>query len=365
MESLRQSDLMSLLACVRDCYTIHDFEPFEGFVPRLAAALSRLIPAAHITYNEMYPEKSESLNWVSTAEFATPQMARLWEQHMNEHPVLAHTVRTDDRHAMRISDFWSQRQLRDSGLHHDFYRLCDIDDVLCIRIPCQAPRVIGVAWHEDRTFTDRERLIAELARPHISQAWRNAKLLGRVHHRLQVVRNGIENLEMGLILCSQQGWVQFINAQARRNLAEYIGATRQTDRRLPEELLRWMREQNLRISHNSDAPPARLPLIYAKEDKRLVIRLISQSGANVILMEEERTLPDTSAIGMLGLTAREAEVLTWIARGKTNNDIATILQMHIGTTKKHVEHILVKLGVETRTAAAARALGSNQPEPES
>ena len=126
MERLRHSDLQSLLAFVRDCYTIRDFEPFECFVLRLVAALPRLIPAAHVTYNEMRPEKSESLNWISTAELATPQMDRLWVQHMHEHPVLAHFLQTDDHDAQRISDFWSQSQLRDSGLHHDFYRPAEL-----------------------------------------------------------------------------------------------------------------------------------------------------------------------------------------------------------------------------------------------
>ena len=61
-------------------------------------------------------------------------------------------------------------------------------------------------------------------------------------------------------------------------------------------------------------------------------------------------------LGLLGLTPREAEVLTWIAQGKTNYEIGVILSACTGTICKHVEHILVKLNVENRTAAAAIAL---------
>ncbi len=57
-----------------------------------------------------------------------------------------------------------------------------------------------------------------------------------------------------------------------------------------------------------------------------------------------------------GLTPREAEVLQWVVLGKTNRDIATILSMSPRTADKHVQHVLTKLGVETRTAAAAIAL---------
>jgi DNA-binding NarL/FixJ family response regulator len=55
------------------------------------------------------------------------------------------------------------------------------------------------------------------------------------------------------------------------------------------------------------------------------------------------------------LTGREAEVLSWLAKGKTNRDIADILGMSPRTVNKHLEHIFEKLGVETRTAAAALA----------
>ncbi len=57
----------------------------------------------------------------------------------------------------------------------------------------------------------------------------------------------------------------------------------------------------------------------------------------------------------VALTPRETEVLSWLAKGKTNRDIADILGMSPRTVNKHLEHIFEKLGVETRTAAAALA----------
>ncbi len=58
----------------------------------------------------------------------------------------------------------------------------------------------------------------------------------------------------------------------------------------------------------------------------------------------------------LGLTPRAAETLLWLAQGKTNPDIATILGISESTVKKHVQEIFKKLGVETRGAASVRAL---------
>jgi DNA-binding NarL/FixJ family response regulator len=58
----------------------------------------------------------------------------------------------------------------------------------------------------------------------------------------------------------------------------------------------------------------------------------------------------------LGVSPREAEVLGWVAQGKSNAEIASILRMSEHTVKKHLQHVFDKLGVESRHAAALRAL---------
>jgi DNA-binding NarL/FixJ family response regulator len=58
----------------------------------------------------------------------------------------------------------------------------------------------------------------------------------------------------------------------------------------------------------------------------------------------------------LGLTPRATEALLWLAQGKTNSDIASILGITESTVKKYVQEMFEKLGVETRGAATVRAL---------
>ena len=65
------------------------------------------------------------------------------------------------------------------------------------------------------------------------------------------------------------------------------------------------------------------------------------------------TSPPAASLDQYQLTPRETDVLTWVAKGKTNRDIGEILGMSPRTVNKHLEHIYVKLGVETRSAAAA------------
>jgi DNA-binding NarL/FixJ family response regulator len=103
--------------------------------------------------------------------------------------------------------------------------------------------------------------------------------------------------------------------------------------------------------------------LLEKGNKRLVVRLLSQPGESLIVMEEKRAAPDAQDAAMLGLTARESEVLNWIACGKTNYEIGVILEMHTATVKKHVEHIFKKIGVENRTAAATVALARTPDAP--
>jgi len=78
----------------------------------------------------------------------------------------------------------------------------------------------------------------------------------------------------------------------------------------------------------------------------LLLRLVAAQGANEVTLLQER----------LRLTAREAEVLLWISRGKPTRDIAEILGLSPRTVSKHLEQIFQKLGVENRTAATALAI---------
>ena len=96
----------------------------------------------------------------------------------------------------------------------------------------------------------------------------------------------------------------------------------------------------------------------------LVARRFAEPGHNDLVMfvlEEQGAPPGPAALIKLGLTTREAEVLYWIAQGKSNPDTAVILGASVRTVHKHVEHIFQKLGLETRNAAALAALEVLRP----
>ena len=89
------------------------------------------------------------------------------------------------------------------------------------------------------------------------------------------------------------------------------------------------------------------------------LRRRKQAGATRAASVADAT-PEALVLA-LGLTPREAELLSWVVQGKTNPEIGIILGIQLTTVKKHLESIFAKLGVENRTAAVTLALEKIMP----
>ena len=143
---------------------------------------------------------------------------------------------------------------------------------------------------------------------------------------------------------------------ARELLQAYYGSAGPL---APAPVAEWLR-RHLALALRQVEPPRLTAELGAR---RLCFRLHQQIGQDeeggdwLIVMRE---VSDAAVIESMSLafklTAREAEVLYWVAKGKINRDVADILGASPATVKKHLERILAKLGVETRTAAAGMAM---------
>ena len=119
--------------------------------------------------------------------------------------------------------------------------------------------------------------------------------------------------------------------------------------------------EDLLHKHYPQRTAGQLP---AQFNDGLVARRFSEPGRNdvqMLVLEEAGSPPGPASLMKLGLTPREAEVLYWIAQGKSNPDIAIILGANVRTVHKHVEHIFQKLSVESRNAAMLAALDVLRP----
>jgi DNA-binding NarL/FixJ family response regulator len=121
----------------------------------------------------------------------------------------------------------------------------------------------------------------------------------------------------------------------------------------PDPLAKWLAARSDGVT---DQPSLALPI---GPERMLNISFVGRMDRDEILLrvaEESESGEAGFLREKLGLTAREAEVLLWIARGKSNRDIGQILGTSPRTVNKHLEQIYVKLGVENRAAAAAIAV---------
>ncbi len=154
-----------------------------------------------------------------------------------------------------------------------------------------------------------------------------------------------------LAIASASGKLVWQTALARQLLESYFGLSDTA----PPVLLQWIAQAQTAYL-NGQEPSA---LVYHTAGRRLLASLHQQTTEGewlLVLREENHQASMLSLMQVFPLTQREAEVLYWLSLGKTNRDIADILGMSPRTVNKHLEHIFSKLGVETRTAAAALAL---------
>jgi DNA-binding NarL/FixJ family response regulator len=199
--------------------------------------------------------------------------------------------------------------------------------------------------HVTKPIKPREVLARIAAHLHSARAQRQARLaLDAFGHATMVVRE-------------RDGRRVWQTALARRLMSEHYGGDEQ---HLPPEVIAWVARESLR--RRAGAEPTTLTV--ARGARRITFALhevgedFGGEGEWLLVLREA---DDAAMIGAMTLafrlTAREAEVLYWVVKGKTNRDIGDILGSSAATVKKHLEHVFAKLGVETRTAAAALAIG--------
>jgi len=182
-----------------------------------------------------------------------------------------------------------------------------------------------------------------------------AELIARMKVHLKNARltksaqSALDSTGQHLFTSTNEGDVRWATPQAYALLAKAKVGGHDLNGAFANQLSRWL----LKSLETGDS------LVLEGLDYPLSIRFVGQhsSGDRLIkLIDGNRPIEAALLRMKLDLTDREAEVLFWIANGKTNRDTAEILTMSPRTVNKHLEMIFPKLGVENRTAAAGVAL---------
>lgn len=168
---------------------------------------------------------------------------------------------------------------------------------------------------------------------------------------VRLAREAVDVGGHGVAVVDGRGRLAWRSPQAQHWLGEAFG---QADL---DAAARWLAEATPGPTPDEAAPPPllRRPLPDGRVLAARHLGSIGMGEAMWLLSPQAAGEVAPSRLASAALTPRETEVLSWVAKGKTNRDVADILGMSPRTVNKHLEHVFEKLGVETRAAAAALA----------
>jgi DNA-binding CsgD family transcriptional regulator len=199
-------------------------------------------------------------------------------------------------------------------------------------LPAPAPLLVGVVLNRcGRDFSERDRALLNLLRTHLVNAYRNAQA--------RTILSALERTGDGgeaVVVFGALGEPLALTQRARELLSAFA----------IERLLEWCGRMRSR------APLPAEPLLAVENGRAIEARML---GPSVVALRAVREPLDPESLTPLGLTRRERDVLALVSEGRTNKQIAEHIDVLPATVKKHLERIYDKLGVRTRTAAAAAA----------
>jgi DNA-binding NarL/FixJ family response regulator len=195
---------------------------------------------------------------------------------------------------------------------------------------------------------------------YVTKPIRPAEVLARICVHVRQARHGAQARnaldafgQAAFAVRLADGRIVWQTPLARKLCAQYLGAA--AGPVLPGPLAHWALAQANALRRGLPATDHTI----AQGTSRLTLTLHGDTGDGdwLVVVREASDISAERAMAMaFRLTSREAQVLHWVAQGKTNRDIADILGMSPRTVNKHLEHVFEKLGVETRTAAASMAM---------
>jgi DNA-binding CsgD family transcriptional regulator len=333
LATLSTRDAERLLRFVADAESIGGDQPFTGDV---LVELGRLIEADWVTYTEVDHVGRRVLAYVPRPGDEDDDDAEIdsetWEL-MAEHPVCRHWRESGRFDALRLSDVITRRELHQNRWYEVALRAWGVEHELKVRLasPPWCAKTFMFGRKPGRDFTKRDRLVLKLLTPHLTYLWQAARTRRLLAAALGELERAPATDATGVALLAPGGGIEFASLSAHRLLHTYFAAS--SLGRLPSAVVSWLESGNGEQLHR----------------RRGARSLAVERLGDTLLLRETHSETE--------LTAREQEVLTWVARGKTNAQIAELLWLAPSTVRKHLENVYGKLGVKTRTAAAARFLG--------
>ena len=324
-----------MLAVMAELVALEDADPFPPhFVGRLAGLL-HCHDAAYCELDRGAKLRLRETRWTEGEESSLPTLddpkSPYWRLR-HSHPVCGYRERTGEwTTAHMVTDFVPLEDFRRTEIWDELYRDVPVADWVDVGLRPSGTHTRMFLFRRDRgAFGERDRLVLDLLQPHLQERFDRVQATADAADALAGLEEPTRDPLRHVVLCSGQGVIEFASSSSRQLLARYIAVA---NGRLPEPIAaRLLRGE---------------PLVTAeREGRRLTLRAVRSAGLLVVLLGEED-------IRVHRLTARQRMILEHVARGQTDAEIAAELGIAAATVSKHLEQIYTRLGVHTRTAAAA------------
>jgi DNA-binding CsgD family transcriptional regulator len=338
---------------------LYSAQTLDSFPRHVIGLLPRLISADSCGFNETNFSRRRFESFATPSLGArVPDADETLARLMHHHPMVLHNRNTDQR-ALKMSDLLSQRQFHRLELYDVVYWPARVEYLMTGGFEVSAAGdIVTLAFGRETTdFTEDERELLNQLRPHLQQAYANAEAMTTVRSELECREQALEEAVNSAVVVVHNLTIKHASSSAIRWLSSFFRDDLEPNHKLPDLLLRWVRFWQTSADGKQSGVRPCSPLTVESNGARLNIRMLTTSRPDEVMLLLSREVGQDSpeSLRQLGLSRREAEVLFWIAKGKTSRETAAILSITRKTVDKHVERIHRKLGVETRTAAAAIA----------
>jgi DNA-binding NarL/FixJ family response regulator len=334
LRTLPERDVAALLSVTGELAALDDARPFP---PHLLGRLGEVVGGANVAYNELDRARERSVFYASSVDDASATEAVTDEEQREffrlvlEHPVCGRRKATQDwTSVLKVSDFSSLRQFQRTEIWAELYRDNNVNYWIDVGLePTGARTRMFLFTRNRRDFDERDRLMLELLQPYLQRRYDDVMRAADAADALATLEEGGTDSLHDIVLCTTGGVIEFASRRSRRLLETYF---RSDNGHLPEAL-------HAALARSGS-------LVVEREQRRLTIRTGQAAGMLVLLLGEEDLRLDQ-------LTSRQLEILRHVASGATDAEVGAALDIAPATVKKHLEQIYDRLGVHTRTAAAA------------
>jgi DNA-binding CsgD family transcriptional regulator/PAS domain-containing protein len=321
---------------------LHNSGPRTDFPTRLFASLRLCFSCDFYSFNEWTDKKVERIEIYPNWDVSL----KLFKDYLGEHPSINAIYQKRLKSAVKVSDFVSLTQWRQARLYNELFRLSNQNYQLAFVSGEQLPKLAVSLNRTSTAFSEEERLLLNLLRPHFIQAYRESRLFAYLNQAAEISNDGF-------IVVDRAWRIRYVNTRGLALLKDFFGE--ESVNTLPARVGTLLQEKTRsRLAAESPLPD----LVVNSGSRSLTIQTVANgegSEYRLLLRETVRQL-DARPLQRLGLTSREAEVLLWLSQGKSNSEIAIILAAKVRTIAKHLERVFAKLMVENRTAAAHTAM---------